>query len=111
MSDQQLPPEPDGPTEKNRAALVLDHARRAVAFTEMPSPMWRSAEQEFFRSWAAVIQGAFDDAEESEHRQLAWQRAEEAEELLVKIAEIVDDEADFQVARIRKLLAAAGVSS
>jgi hypothetical protein len=112
VSTDQLPPEPDGPSEKDRAAEVLDHAKRAVEFTEMPSPMWRSAEQEFFRSWRAAIQGAYDDAEESEHRRLAWERAEEAEELLMKIAEVVDDEwGEFHVARIRALLKESGVSS
>lgn len=107
----ELPPEPDGPTEKDRAAEVLEHAKRAVEFAEMPSPMWRSAEQQFFRSWLVAVQGAHDLAEESEHRRLAWQRNEEADELLVKIAEIVNDGEDFQVARIRELLKASGVSS
>jgi len=92
--------------------VALEFANQAVAAAEGPRRDWREAEAAFFRSWAAVIQGAFDDAEESEHRRLAWERAEEAEELLMKIAEVVDDESgDFQVARIRALLKESGVSS
>lgn len=113
-----LPPAPEGPTEKERAALVLKHALRAVEFTRQPSPMWRSAEQEFFQSWLTLAQSVYDDAEESEHRRLAWDRVEQLEESLSaaeaklgQISEIVasaetrdDDAKAFAFGRIEEVL-------
>lgn len=90
MTDEvEMPPRPGGRSEMDRAEEMLGHAKRAVEFTEMAAPMWRSAEQEFFRSWLAMLQAHADDAEESRHRQLAWDRAEQAEEKLRQIGEIV----------------------
>lgn len=113
----ELPPRPDGPSERDRARAVVEAAEMAHAYAG--DGKWRSAEAAFFHSWALAARGAFDDAEECEHRRLAWDRVEQTEEALAaveaklrQIAEIVasaetrdDDAKAFAFGRIEEVLA------
>lgn len=84
----ELATTPDGPSEKDRARAICEAAERAVAHAG--GGRWRDAESAFFHSWASAARGAFDDAVESEHRRLAWDRAERAEEALAAALDLLD---------------------
>jgi hypothetical protein len=103
--DSELPPRPEGPTEKQTAELARDEAATAVELAERRDH--RGAELAFFRSWRSVMEGHAAMAVEDEARMRAWDRVHKLEELLERMAEVADDATRShgqRVAMIQKLL-------